>query len=255
MTTATTKNNPKAAEFARLFELFDRIATRRARGSTEIAISTDDIQSVPAEFAPVLNNLSAVLSLRAQRDQVRLRKPTGRPRRNTVGVAPTEQNTIDVAEDPGSPTFPLEEHPFTFKLMLHKLYNVDEWAEKVKSAVEASKEQFKPLAERMQKVMKESTGKERVGVAGRNVARSRSQSVINLKSKGKALSREQVPASPARANDFSRVLKKRCVGRRKSISGSLAGGVWVYDAAISAVELDWWSPIPGNYDLQSLKTP
>jgi hypothetical protein len=240
MTTATTKNNPKAAEFARLFELFDRIATRRARGSTEIAISTDDIQSVPAEFAPVLNNLSAVLSLRAQRDQVRLRKPTGRPRRNTVGVAPTEQNTIDVAEDLGSPTFPLEEHPFTFKLMLHKLYNVDEWAEKVKTAVEASKEQFKPLAERMQKVMKESTGKERV--VGRNVARSRSQSVINSKSKGKALFREQVPASPARANDFSRVLKKRCVGRRKSISGPLAGGVWVYDAAISAVELDGGRP-------------
>jgi hypothetical protein len=90
--------------------------------------------------------------------------------------------------------------------------------------------------------MKESTGKERVGVAGRNVARSRSQSVINPKSKGKALSREQVPASPARANDFSRVLKKRCVGRRKSISGPLAGGVWVYDAAISAVELDGGRP-------------
>ncbi|KAG2081892.1 hypothetical protein BD769DRAFT_1711877 [Suillus cothurnatus] len=108
MTTATTKNNPKAAEFARLFELFDRIATRRARGSTEIAISTDDIQSVPAEFAPVLKNLSAVLSLRAQRDQVRLHKPTGRPRRNTVGVAPTEQNTIDVAEDLAAQT--LEDH-------------------------------------------------------------------------------------------------------------------------------------------------
>ncbi|KAG2040116.1 hypothetical protein BDR03DRAFT_827197, partial [Suillus americanus] len=230
----------KAAEFARLFELFDRIATRRARGSTELAISMDDIQSVPAEFAPVLKDLSAVLSLRAQRDQERLRKPTGRPRRNTVGVAPATQNVIDVAEDVGIPTFPLEEHhPFTFKLMLHKLYNVDEWVEKVKSAVEASKEQFKPLAERMQKVMKEGTGKERVGS---NVARSRSQSVISPKFKGKALSREQVPASPARANDFSRVLKKRCVGRRKSISGPLAGGVWVYDAAISAVELDGGRP-------------
>ncbi|KAG1817077.1 uncharacterized protein BJ212DRAFT_1217615, partial [Suillus subaureus] len=236
-----TKNNSKAAEFARLFELFDRIATRRARGSTELAISMDDIQSVPPEFAPVLKNLSAVLSLRAQRDQERLRKPTGRPRRNTVGVAPATQNGIDVARDVGSPIFPLEEHhPFTFKLMLHKLYNVDEWAEKVKSAVEASKEQFKPLAERMQKAMKEGTGAERV--VGRNAARSRSQSAINPKSKGKAISREQVPASPARANDFSRVLKKRCVGRRKSISGPLAGGVWVYDAAISAVELDGGRP-------------
>ncbi|KAG2360465.1 hypothetical protein BDR07DRAFT_1610797 [Suillus spraguei] len=241
MATAITKTNPKAAEFARLFELFDRIATRRARGSTELAISVDDIQSVPAEFAPVLKNLSTVLSLRAQRKQECLHKLTGRPRSNTVGVAPTTQNTIDVAEDVGSLTFPLgEHHPFTFKLMLHKLYNVDEWAEKVKSAVEASKEQFKPLAERMQEVTKEGTGKE--GVVGRNVARSRSQSIINTKSKGKALSREQAPISPARANDFSRVLKKRCVGRRKSISGPLAGGVWVYDAAISAVELDGGHP-------------
>ncbi|KAG1780778.1 hypothetical protein EV702DRAFT_679407 [Suillus placidus] len=243
MTTVITKSNPKTAEFARLFELFDRIATRRARGSTELAISIDDIQSVPAEFAPVLKNLSTVLSLRAQRDQECLPKPIGRPRRNTVGVTTTTQNVIEVAEDMGSPTFPLaEHHPFTFKLMLHKLYNVDEWAEKVKSAVEASKERFKPLAEslRMQEVMREGTGKERV--ERRNVARSRSQSVINPKSKGKALSREQVPTSPARANDCSRVLKKRCVGRRKSISGPLAGGVWVYDAAISAVELDGGRP-------------
>lgn len=241
MTTAITKNNPKTAEFAQLFELFDRIATRRARGSTEPAISMDDIQSVPAEFAPVLKNLSTILSSRAQRDQERLHKPTGRPRRNTVGVAPTMQNAIDVAEDIGSPTFPLEEHhPFTFKLMLHKLYNVDEWAEKVKSAVEASKEQFKPLAERKQEVMREGTGKEQV--VRRNIARSRSQSVINPKPKGNALAREQVPASPVRANDFSRVLKKRCIGRRKSISEPLAGGVWVYDAAISAVELDGGRP-------------
>lgn len=241
MTIAITKNNPKTAEFARLFELFDRIATRRARGSTELAISMDDIQSVPAEFAPVLKNLSTVLSSRTQRDQERLRKPTERPRRNTVGVAPTMQNAIDIAEEIGSPTFPLEEHhPFTFKLMLHKLYNVDEWAEKVKSAVEASKEQFKPLAERKQEVMREGTGKERV--VGRDIARYRSQSVTNPKSKGKALAREQVPASPVRANDFSRVLKKRCIGRRKSISGPLAGGVWVYDAAISAVELDGGRP-------------
>jgi hypothetical protein len=241
MTTAIIKNNSKTAEFARLFELFDRIATRRARGSTELAISMDDIQSVPAEFAPVLKNLSTVLSSRAQREQERLHKLTGRPRRNTVSVAPTTQNAIDIAEDTGSPTFPLEEHhPFTFKLMLHKLYNVDEWAEKVKSAVEASKEQFKPLAERKQEGMREGTGKERV--VGRDVARSRSRSVINPKSKGKPFAREQAPASPVRANDFSRVLKKRCVGRRKSISGPLAGGVWIYDAAISAVELDGGRP-------------
>lgn len=232
-----TRTNPRTAEFARLFELFDRIATRRARGSTELPISMDDIAAVPAEFAPVLKNLSTVLSIRAQRDEERLRKPTGRPRRNTVAIAPTPHNTVEVVEDVGSPTFPLEEHhPFKFKLMLHKLYNVDEWAEKVKTAVEASKEQFKPLAERMQEVVREVIGKERV--ARRNVGRSRSQSVSNCKNKGKAVSREQIPPSTPPADDFSRVLKKRCVGRRKSISGPLAGSAWVYDAAISAIELN-----------------
>jgi len=146
-------------------------------------------------------------------------------------------NATELVEDVGSPTFPLEEHhPFTFKLMLHKLYNVDEWAEKVKSAVEASKEQFKPLAERMQEVVRDATGKERA--AKRNVGRARSQSVLNTKSKGKAVSREHIPPSSPPAGDFSRVLKKRCVGRRKSISEPLARGVWVYDAAISAVELN-----------------
>ncbi|KAJ8587747.1 hypothetical protein M405DRAFT_288533 [Rhizopogon salebrosus TDB-379] len=227
------RTNPRTAEFARLFELFDRIATRRARGSTELPISMDDIAAVPAEFAPILKNLSTILSIRALRDEDRLRKPTGRPRRNTVAIAPAPHN---ITEDVGSPTFPLEEpHPFTFKLMLHKLYDVDEWAEKVKSAVEASKDQFKPLAERMQEIVREATGKERV--ARRNVGRARSQSVLNPRSKGKVLAREQISPSTPPADD-RRVVKKRCVGRRKSISGPSAGGVWVYDAAISAVELN-----------------
>lgn len=237
MPTVVARTNPKTVEFARLFELFDRIATRRARGSNELPISMDDIAAVPAEFAPVLKNLSTIISMRAQRDEERLRKPADRSRRNTLAIAPVPFDASDMVEDVGSPTFPLEEHhPFTFKLMLHKLYNVEEWAEKVKSAVEASKEQFKPLAERMQEVVREAKGKERA--AKRNVGRSRSQSVLNPKSKGKAVSREQIPPSSPTTDDFSRVLKKRCVGRRKSISGPLAGGVWVYDAAISAVELN-----------------
>ncbi|OAX38878.1 hypothetical protein K503DRAFT_849803 [Rhizopogon vinicolor AM-OR11-026] len=236
-TVTRTNPNSRTAEFARLFELFDRIATRRARGSTELPISMEDITAVPIEFVPVLKNLSTILSMRAQRDEERLRKPTGRPRRNTVAIAPAPYNTAEVEEDVGSPIFPLEEHhQFTFKLMLHKLYDVDEWAEKVKSAVEASKEQFKPLAERMQEVVREATGNERT--ARRNAGRSRSQSVLNPKSKGKPVSREPVSPTTPPADDFSRVLKKRCVGRRKSISGPLAGGVWVYDTAISAVELN-----------------
>ncbi|KAF9219743.1 hypothetical protein BS17DRAFT_788722 [Gyrodon lividus] len=247
--TSVAQANSKTAEFARLFDLFDRVATRRARaiaGDAPEVISTEDIVGVPAEFAPVLKNLSTILSIRALRDEERTRlaqaKHTGRPRRNTVAVTPSN---VDAAapvqasepwdgaqEDVVSPSFPLgERYPFTFKLMLHKLYDLEEWAEKVKNAVEASKSQFKPLAEKVQNAVKEATGKER------SVARSRSHSVIGsgAKSKLSPVSRPH-PTSPVRT-ETSRTLKKRCVGRRKSVGGPMSSGVWVYDAAISAVEV------------------
>ncbi|KIJ65178.1 hypothetical protein HYDPIDRAFT_175200 [Hydnomerulius pinastri MD-312] len=249
--TSVAQANSKTAEFARLFDLFDRVATRRARaiaGNTSEAISADDIAAVPAEFAPVLKNLSTILSIRAQRDEERERrtqaKPCGRPRRNTVAITPSHgdgapraqvlEPSEETEEDVESPSFPLEErYPFTFKLMLHKLYELDEWAEKVKSAVEASKSQFKPLAERVQSMVREATGKERV--EKRSVTRSRSQSVIAPGAKSKLSPRERATSSAQ--TEGNRVLKKRCIGRRKSVSGPMATGVWVYDAAISAVEV------------------
>ncbi|KAH7885789.1 hypothetical protein F5I97DRAFT_1936761 [Phlebopus sp. FC_14] len=254
-----TMANSKTAEFARLFELFDRVATRRARGlkgnTSSEAISAEDIAAVPAEFAPVLKNLSTILSIRAQRDADRERRATAntirRPRRNTVAVAPSGEDgdsrlqvlepSTELEEGMESPTFPLgERYPFTFKLMLHKLYDLDEWAEKVKSTVEASKSQFKPLAQRIQSAVREATGKERA--ERRSVTRSRSHSVLAAgpKSKVSAALRERAPGSAA--SDGTRVLKKRCVGRRKSVSGPMATGVWVYDAAISAVEVDGSRP-------------
>jgi hypothetical protein len=45
-------------------------------------------------------------------------------------------------------TFPLGRlYLFTFKFMIHKLYELEEWAEKVKEIVEKSQSQFKPLGE------------------------------------------------------------------------------------------------------------
>ncbi|KAH7924306.1 hypothetical protein BV22DRAFT_1035295 [Leucogyrophana mollusca] len=223
MATTVTRTNTKTAEFAKLFELFDRVATRRSRADTGAVIALEDIASVPPEFAPVLKNMSTLLSIRAQRDQDQQIKPTGRPRRNTVGAAPSGR----VAEHEESvQTFPLEErYPFTFKLMLHKLYDLEEWAEKVKSAVEASKEQFKPLAERVQGFAEGKGRPER-----KVMTRARSHSVITPPKITKP-----APEHKSSSEEI-RVLKKRCVGRRKSVSGPMAGGVWVYDAAIASVE-------------------
>ncbi|KAF8834885.1 hypothetical protein BDN67DRAFT_975684 [Paxillus ammoniavirescens] len=248
--TLVAQANSRTAEFARLFDLFDRVATRRARaiaGDTPEVISADDIVGVPAEFAPVLKNLSTILSIRALRDEERARraqaKPTGRPRRNTVAVAPSNVDAeapVQQMEPPqeaeadfDSPTFPLgERYPFTFKLMLHKLYDLDEWAEKVKNAVETSKTQFKPLAERVQNAVKEMTGKEK-----RSVARARSHSVLTPGAKTKLSPMPRPPPTSSARTETSRVVKKRCIGRRKSLSGPMSTGVWVYDAAISAVEV------------------
>jgi hypothetical protein len=295
--TSVAQANSKTAEFARLFDLFDRVATRRTRaliGDTSEVISTDDIANVPAEFAPVLKNLSTILSLRAIRDEEHARRaqaaPTTNPCYNTRASAhsttlaaaenPTPRVDVmepsdEVEEDPETPIFPLgERYPFTFKLMLHKLYDLDEWAEKVKSAVETSKSQFKPLAERVQNVVRDVTAsiKERgekrssvhpvlgasaklkppsttnpasmprdatASIKERGEKRSSVRPVLGASAKLKPPSTTRHPHSAAMPSEpeTSRVLKKRCIGRRKSVNGPMSTGVWVYDAAISATEV------------------
>ncbi|KAH0836437.1 hypothetical protein J3R83DRAFT_8042 [Lanmaoa asiatica] len=243
--TSVAQANSKTAEFARLFDLFDRVATRRTRaltGSTSEVISADDIANVPAEFAPTLKNLSTILSLRAQAAS------TTRARRNTLTSAPsmtlTAENQMprvdvtepsdEVEEEPESPTFPLgERYPFTFKLMLHKLYDLDEWAEKVKNAVEISKSQFKPLAERVQNVVRDATA----NIKERGEKRSNVRPVLGASAKFGSPSTTRHSAATSSKPETSRVLKKRCIGRRKSVNGPMSTGVWVYDAAISATEV------------------
>lgn len=302
--TSVAQANSKTAEFARLFDLFDRVATRRTRaltGDTSEVISIDDIANVPVEFAPVLKNLSTILSLRAIRDEEHARRAqaasTTNPRHNTRVSAhsttlaavenPTPRADVmepsdEVEEDPETRTFPLgERYPFTFKLMLHKLYDLDEWAEKVKSAVETSKSQFKPLAERVQNVVRDVTAsiKERgekrsnvhpiLGASAKVTPSSTTSSAsihrdatARIKERGEKRSSVRPvlgasakfgPAGTTRHShsaaampskpETSRVLKKRCIGRRKSVNGPMSTGVWVYDAAISATEVTGVRPV------------
>ena len=75
-----------------------------------------------------------------------------RPRRNTVAAsvlasASGGTGTGTTQTRPSSTRFPLREkrYPFTFKLMLHKLYDLEDWAAKVQEVLASSQEQFRPL--------------------------------------------------------------------------------------------------------------
>ncbi|KAG6374743.1 hypothetical protein JVT61DRAFT_4118 [Boletus reticuloceps] len=287
--TSVAQANSKTAEFSRLFDLFDRVATRRTRalfGDASEVISEDDIANVPSEFAPVLRNLSTILSFRARRDEVHARcaqpAPTTKPRHDTLTSTPSKKSPIEksmprvdviepsnaVEQDTENPTFPLgERYPFTFKLMLHKLYDLDEWAEKVKDAVETSKSQFKPLAERVQNVTTKrndvhpalgpsakfkppSTTKHphsaapskdaTTNVKERGERRTSVRPFLGTSAKFKPPSVTRHPHSaalPTSKPEASRVVKKRCIRRRKSINCPMSTSVWVYDAVISATEV------------------
>jgi hypothetical protein len=73
-----------------------------------------------------------------------------RPRRNTVAasaLASASEGTGTTQTRSGGTRFPLREkrYPFTFKLMLHKLYDLEDWAAKVQEVLATSQEQFRPL--------------------------------------------------------------------------------------------------------------
>ena len=257
-----SRSDEKTAEFARLFNLFERLASRRARTADAGAI-LDDVRSlpVPADLAPVFKNLATIVGTRTStRDTPP--HPGGRPRRNTVAVPNKDlaktasgMDTDDDQEcddEASLAKFPLgKQYPFTFKLMLHKLYQLDDWAKKVKDVLERSQLDYKPLAEQvepkktdnnMDVVEKDGHVHFQPGVTtgggrrGSLAVRPRSHSTAGV-------GRQPEPKSPrvAEGTNEARALKKRCVGRRKSMTEQLAAepgrlGGWIYDAAVSSVE-------------------
>ncbi|KAF9460535.1 hypothetical protein BDZ94DRAFT_896823 [Collybia nuda] len=258
-----TASDSKTAEFARLFDLFERLASRKSRAINDENRTTtlDDIPSlpVPPDLVPVVKSLTSLMSTRRP---VRGKEGKGRGHRDatSLGVATHDIDSED-EDEVSLPNFPLgKKYPFTFKMMLYKLYQLDDWAEKVKQVLERSQIEYKPLAEAGSNVAVD--GKEvvveekpsgrvhfKVGVASggprRPYARPRSYSVLIV---GKARDIGTAPMSPGRARratiEDTRAVKKRCVGRRKSISGPLTAGAgmarsgegWIYDAAVSSFE-------------------
>ncbi|KAF9025356.1 hypothetical protein BDZ89DRAFT_1068377 [Hymenopellis radicata] len=211
----------KHAEFADLFASFERIATRRSR-ETESQSDVKDFlssldEAIPKDLEPVIRNLYSLVDAHPQVQR--------RSRRNT--------------------------YPFTFKKMLHELYEMDDWKQKVQDVLQQSKSQYKSLAE-LDKGEKEKkkpvNGAEprvrfdkdvAVAQVGRTrvVGRARSHTVTGVGKQPLSPIRPDTKVKqPTTPTGDARVVKKRCVGRRPSIGGDIKH--WVYASAVSSVEVN-----------------
>ena len=193
-----------------------------------------------------------------------------RPRRNTVAGSSTQTQTgpslrTHVGQSVVHQTrfkFPLrvKRYPFTFKLLLHKLYDLEDWAAKVQDVLAASQEQFRSLDSTPANSGSSTSGGDGSG------ARSPSSPGVTFTSSlfGTASSPLESPparrrrtqsTSKTRANDIatrsgpgmksrplqpSRAVKKRIVNRRRSTIGLGIEkmGEWMYDAAVSSVDAE-----------------
>ncbi|KAG6832114.1 hypothetical protein H0H87_002627 [Tephrocybe sp. NHM501043] len=264
---AVMASDRKTAEFARLFDFFERIALQKSSSRTDDNdISVDDID-LPTDLANKLVNLVGT----HKHDADTPKKTGTRKRSHTIASTTRTAHEVDSEDDSDESfaKFPLDKkYAFTFKLMVHKLYQMQDWKQKVKDVLERSRIDYRPLAEAEanaakaeEKVEEEEQKKQdgRVhftlgnitGGSRRPTVRPRAHSVLALgkcKDAGTLSPILKSPKSPnmktrasAQAEEV-RAIKKRCVGRRKSMNGPLAveagriGGGWVYDAAISSAE-------------------
>ncbi|KAJ7606142.1 hypothetical protein DFH06DRAFT_1019470 [Mycena polygramma] len=254
-----TTSAEKTAEFAKLFDLFEMLANRRSRRTPATGSTLDDTCAitVPADLEPVFRSLATA---------VPPRQPlSGRARRNTV--AALGRTTFPDDDDSDSDVesvakFPLgKTYTFTFKMMIHKLYQADEWAQKVRDVLKKSQIEYKPLAEKEQVKKVEAAAsppvadgrvrfKAEVTVGGKKTmplapSRTRSHSVAGpsrMVANTRAPSATSATPPPITLHDDARAVKKRCIGRRKSVSGPLSpaspvGEGWIYDAAVSSAEI------------------
>lgn len=273
---SSLQNSTGKPDFAALVNLFDTLASRRPRRLSKVdpdspftSTSTADVllDAVPVspDLEPIVRSLGSLVDLRRADEAQRQQKfsatsATSRARRNTVAVP-----SIGLPADDDAPsTFPLgTQYPFTFKMM-HKLYELEEWGQKVRDALEKSQNEYKPLGERPKKEnidmsrkplspgidgrVQFALGSTTSGSGSRRVGRPRSHTVAST-SKGKdsasprlLLPTSSSPLAPVESETEFRAVKKRCVGRRKSISALKSAeyqplSAWVYDSAVSSVVL------------------
>ena len=192
-----------------------------------------------------------------------------RPRRNTVAGSLTQAGPgqrTHLGQSVAQQTrfkFPLrvKRYPFTFKLLLHKLYDLEDWAAKVQDVLAASQEQFRSLDSTPANSSSDNSGGDGSGarlpsspgvtftsslfgtassplLESPPARRRRTQSISRTKANDTAT--RSGPNMTSRPPQPSRAIKKRIVNRRRSVIGLGIGkmGEWMYDAAVSSVDAD-----------------
>ncbi|TFK69327.1 hypothetical protein BDN72DRAFT_619918 [Pluteus cervinus] len=158
---------------------------------------------------------------------------------NELGAHAAEEEFLD--------GFPVgKQYPFTFKLMLHKLYGLDQWAKKVREVLETSQREFKPLAEQeLLATPKADNDKDLLFGRASSIRRSPVTPLKKHRDGGSPvyMSRSisfgdggcSPKPSPSNSNPGEvHAVKKRLVGRRKSIVDvEKAANGWVYNAKVS----------------------
>jgi hypothetical protein len=315
-TPTRTTSYEKSAEFARLYYFFEKLTQPRSREGIQdhestLSRGTTADGPVPEDIAPLLKNLSAILTKDEPEDgdalgtgeaQVSIPEtpmtalastfpntspppllpPTlpnsadhasTRPRRYTVAGSSAQTQTQtgpSVRTSVGQSTvvhqtqFPLgvKRYPFTFKLLLHKLYDLEDWAAKVQEVLATSQEQFRSLNSTPPSSSCSSSGGGIIsdgspispGVTFTSplfgtpsspplesppARRRRAQSISKTKVNDNA-SRSGPGMTARPPPQPSRAVKRRIVNRRRSTNGLGIGklGEWTYDAAVSSVDAE-----------------
>ncbi|KAF9523349.1 hypothetical protein CPB83DRAFT_862936 [Crepidotus variabilis] len=298
MTQPTTKAAERARLSSFFDRLASHRPHAAAAVTRQAAIATDESLPTPQEFNTVLKNLyNLVQSKKTTRRSV-VAWPHKLTADSMEMDEDNDEGDLTGESEMTEPSEPFpqaeeKKYPFTFKHMIHKLYKKDEWEKTVKDMLEKSKREYKPLAE--VEIVSGPPGLERpvVAVRGRKAGdssrrvscgigmaqrtrsssgvgadlgcgtRRRSQSVVQGP-KRMAMS----PISPTFnippirptgvQHESMRAVKKRCVGKRKSISGLFVEranenvssgnkGTWVFESTISSTE----NYIPGVYSPMS----
>jgi len=143
-------NGKVTAEFAKLFDFFTKLASgdrRRDVSPDEDDVDNNDYERLTQIYAYVRNApfrpSSSSSSSSGESNHVPSTTLSVVPRNHPPIPPHTERSTQ--SQTPAS--FPLREDPgFTFKMMIHDLYSIGDFANMVKDALAASQEMFKPLA-------------------------------------------------------------------------------------------------------------
>ncbi|KAF8330518.1 hypothetical protein F5887DRAFT_1178830 [Amanita rubescens] len=250
----------KKAEFAKFFERLINRASRKDYAS--MPPESHRTSAAPADLTlpTIQNHSSTVRSKDTSQQETRNGRSAGL---RSSAVANPGLTTDDAISADLAHEFTVGRwYPFTFKMMVHKLYELEEWGKKVKEVLERSQKDFKPLSEvnwekkasvderpqgQVQFKLKQPEGRVKSNSIPGGVAHTRSNSFLgNVPSERthhRLIAMQDAFASP-KVDEGARIVKKRCVGRDKIFTGSAGMGevkpqnMWVYKGSAMRQAVD-----------------